>query len=74
MTLSGCATFPFKAYTGNKQNPQPMVTGMGFWWVKISIPVPVPVPVPKPASNPWVYLYPCRTLQVYTVIHMEAVS
>ena len=37
----GCATFPFKAYTGNKQNPQPMVTGTGFWWLKIFIPIPM---------------------------------
>src|SRR5882757_7867469 len=57
---SGCATFPIKAYTGNKQNPQPVVTGTGFRRVKISI--PVPVPAPKPALNPRVYPYPCRTL------------
>ena len=26
----GCATFPFKAYTGNKQNPQPTTRGHGY--------------------------------------------
>jgi hypothetical protein len=56
----GCATFPFKTSAGNKQNPLPVVMGMGFRRVKISI--PVPVPAPKPAPNPRVYPYPCRTL------------
>src|ERR1700677_2430206 len=62
MTLSGCATYQFKAHTGNKQNLQPMVTGTCFQQVKISI--PVPVPTPKPTSNLWVYPYSCKTLQV----------
>jgi hypothetical protein len=37
----GCATFPIKAYAGNKPNLQPMVMGTCFQWVKISIPVPI---------------------------------
>jgi hypothetical protein len=44
--------------------------GMGFWQVRIWL--PIPVPVPKPVQNPWVYLYPCRTLMATIINLLEA--
>jgi hypothetical protein len=42
------------------QNPYPMTTGMGFWWVEI----PIPIPMAKTCAKPMGLPLPVQTIRL----------